>query len=242
MTFESPSFRVKSSGQNRGRVYPFYIVCDASRSMWDRELCKQPVPPLSVVEDALPDMLTALEDDDVVVESAHLSVIAFGDEPKLVLPLTPLSENPTIYALKRQTETDYAKAFDFIDKQIRQDCAKLAANQLGVFTPIVFFLTDGNPQINSKPQTAATWLPKREALATAPNPPLIVALGIGQVTDATVLKIRSTKPVGIACAAETGAVPSDLLRAIIKSIQFTISHTANAGFDFIAPRGMRRLG
>ena len=242
MSLESPSFRVTPSGQDQGRVYPFYIVCDASRSMWDKEFSKQPVTPLSVVEDALPDMLTALENDEVVTESAYLSVIGFGDQPELVLPLTPLSENPTIFEMKRQTETDYAKVFDFIDKQIRQDCEKLAASRLGVFTPIVFFVTDGNPQINRKAQHDATWLPKREALATAPNPPLIVSLGIGAVTDAVVLKIRSTKPIGVACAAETGAVPSDLLHAIIKSIQFTISNTPNAGFDFIAPKGMRRLG
>src|SRR6516165_315082 len=104
------SFGVRSSGVSASRVFPFYVVCDVSRSMWDPDMNEgQPVTPLSVIEDSLPDMLTVLEEDPAVCDTAHLGIIAFGETPETVLPLTPLAQDPTIPALRRQGATNYAQ-------------------------------------------------------------------------------------------------------------------------------------
>lgn len=240
------SFNVSSSGVNASRAFPFYVVCDTSRSMWDPKFSKQTaITPLSVIEDALPDMLTVLEDDPVACDTAHLSIVAFGDSAEMVLPLTPLAHDPMIPALPRQGCTDYAAVFTFLEKQLRYDQQALTSAGLGYYTPVIFFLTDGNPtQGDGTEQPQSVWMPKREALGAPHHPfnPVIVALGIGDVDTNTVRHVKSTRPQGIACVAEGGVVPGDLLRSIINSIRFSISNSVGHGdFQFKTPSGMRRL-
>lgn len=244
MAIES-SFSVSPSGVNASRVFPFYVVCDVSKSMWDPSFSNgQPVTPLSVIEDALPDMLMVLEDDPVACDTAHLGIVAFGDAPQVVLPLTPLAHDPMIPALPHQICTNFVDVFSFLDHQLRRDHQAFTAAGLGYYAPVIFFLTDGNPQVNGKEQPESVWMPGRQALGAAshPFPPVIVALGIGTVSVNTVRQIRSTRPAGIACVAEGGVVPGDLLRSIINSIRFSISNSVGHGeFEFKTPRGMRRL-
>lgn len=241
---ESP-FGVQPTGIQARRVFPFYVVCDVSRSMWDPEFTKgQRLTPLSVIEDALPDMLTVLEEDPVAADTAHLSVVAFGDEPQAVLRLTSLRHDPAIPALPQQGSTDYAKVFMFLDALLREDQQRLIQANLGTYTPVLFFLTDGNPQVNGYAQPEQVWLPARQRLEAPAHPfhPVVVALGIGTVSEQTVLRLRSNQPRGVACVAESNVVPGDLLRAIINSIVFSISRSAGQGeFQFRTPPGMRRL-
>jgi uncharacterized protein YegL len=241
---QESQYGVRPTGAT-GRVFPFYVVCDVSRSMWDPEFNEdQPVTPLNVVEDALPDMLTVLEDDPTAADTAHLGVIAFGDESVPVLPLTPLSEDPTLSALPRQTSTNYAEVFKYLEGQLRSDYQRLTGARLGTYTPVVFFLTDGNPQVDGYAQADKQWVPVRQGLGASDFPfrPVIVALGIGSVSVETVQKLRSEKPRGVACVAEGSVVPGDLLRAIMDSIVFSISKSVGQGdFQFKTPAGMRRL-
>jgi uncharacterized protein YegL len=239
------TFGVRSTAVGASRVFPFYVVCDVSRSMWDPEFTKgQPMTPLSVIEDALPDMLTVLEEDPTAADTAHLSVVAFGDKPEVVLKLTSLKQDPMIPALEKQGSTDYAKVFTFLDEVLRDDQQRLMKANLGAYTPVVFFLTDGDPQVNGYAQPEQKWLPARERLEAPAHPfhPVIVALGIGSVSEDTVRKLRSNRPRGIACVAESTVIPGDLLRAIINSIVFSITKSAGQGeFQFKTPPGMRRL-
>ncbi|MGV9713224.1 vWA domain-containing protein [Gordonia sp. NPDC003424] len=238
-------FGIIPSEKNSTRVFAFYVVCDVSRSMWDPQFTEsQHLTPISVIEDALPDMLSVLEDDPTVRDTAHLSVLAFGDTAKVVVPLTPLSDDPSIPALPRQTSTDYSAVFGFLDQQLRSDHRALQQSGLAFYTPVIFFLTDGNPQVNGHEQPESVWMGSRVTLEAEDHPfrPVVVALGIGSVSETTVAKLRSTKPVGIACVADRGVAPGDLLRAIINSIRFSISRSAGQGeFEFRTPKGMRRL-
>jgi hypothetical protein len=213
--------------------------------MWDPDMNEgQPVTPLSVIEDSLPDMLTVLEEDPAVCDTAHLGIIAFGETPETVLPLTPLAQDPTIPALRRQGATNYAQVFEYLNHQLHSDHQRFVSANLGTYTPVVFFLTDGNPQVNLRPQPDSEWLPPHEGLSSPRHPfgPVIVALGIGGVSVDTVRKLRSTNPRGVACVAEGSVIPGDLLRAIINSIRFSISSSVGHGdFQFNTPAGMRRL-
>jgi uncharacterized protein YegL len=238
-------YGISSSGVNASRVFPFYIVCDVSRSMWDPAFTGQAVTPLSVVEDALPDMLNVLEEDPVACDTAHLGIVAFGDSPRLILPLTPLADDPSIPALPRQGATDYEAVFRYLDSLLRSDHQRFTSSGLGYYTPVIFFVTDGNPQVNGKEQPEAVWMKSRAVLEASGHPfrPVVVALGIGSVSEGTVQRLRSTKPLGVACVVDgDGVVPGDLLRAIINSIRFSISNSVGNGeFQFKTPKGMRRL-
>lgn len=243
MRSESP-FAIRSAGVGAAKIFPFYVVCDVSRSMWDPKFTDGPTTPLSVVEDALPDMLSALEEDPTAQETAYLGIVAFGETPISVLPLTPLSEEPTIPVLPRQGWTDYVEVFRFLDRQLRQDQERLVRANLGTYNPVVFFLTDGNPQVGGRTQKQAQWLPLRQALEFDSHPfhPVVVALGIGDVSAETVRNLRSTRPRGVACVADGNVIPGDLLRAIIGSIIFSITKsTAQGEFEFKVPAGMRKL-
>lgn len=239
-------FRIDSAGVTARKVFPFYIVCDVSRSMWDRGFFRdQPIlTPLDMVEQALPDMIGVLEDDPTTYDTAYLSVVAFGDTPVPVLPLTPLRDNPPISALPRQTSTNYAAVFDFLCQQLNSDYQSFQAAGLSTYTPVLFFVTDGNPQVDGNSQPDSQWVPYRNHLESSgfPFKPVVVALGIGNVTPETVILLRSIHPRGAACVANNGAAPGDLLRSIIESIKFSISSSVGHGdFVFDTPSGMRRL-
>jgi uncharacterized protein YegL len=238
------AFGVRSAGVGAAKIFPFYVVCDVSRSMWDPEFNDGPTTPLSIVEDALPDMLSALEEDPTAQETAYLGIVAFGDSPVLVLPLTPLADEPTIPVLPRQGWTNYIEVFKFLDRQLRKDQERLISANLGTYNPVVFFLTDGNAQVSGYAQKESDWLPLRQALEFDHHPfhPVVVALGIGDVSPDTVRNVRSARPRGVACVADGSVVPGDLLRAIIGSIIFSITKsTAQGGFEFKIPAGMRKL-
>jgi uncharacterized protein YegL len=239
-------FRIDSSGVTSKKVFPFYMVCDVSQSMWDREFYEsRPVmTPLDTVEQALPDMIGVLEDDPTTYDTAYLSVVVFGDTPQAIMPLTPLSNNPSIPALPRQYSTNYAAVFDFLCRQLSADHAHFTRSGLATYSPVIFFVTDGNPQVNGKPQPDEHWFPYRNNLESSgfPFKPVLVALGIGNVSPDTVMLLKSTEPKGAACVAENGAAPGDLLRSIIDSIKFSISSSVGHGdFVFDTPSGMHRL-
>lgn len=110
-------------------------------------------------------MVGVLADDPTTYDTAHLSVIAFGDVPVAVLPLTPLRSDPALPRLPRQASTDYAQVFLFLNRMLRDDQQRFARAGLQSYTPVVFFLTDGNPQVNGQLQRDEVWLPVRR------NPP-----------------------------------------------------------------------
>jgi uncharacterized protein YegL len=238
-------FGVIPTGVIASKVFPFYVVCDVSQSMWDTKFTKgQAVTPLETLERALPDMLVVLEDDPTTHDIAHLGVIAFGDTPVPVLPLTPLRHEPVIPRLPRQYATNYIEVFRFLDWQLRDDQQRFAGAKMATYTPVIFFLTDGNPQVNGLAQPDSAWLPIRRGLEHPDHPfrPIVVALGVGDVARATVQKLRSINPSGVACVAEAGVVPGDLLRSVINSIKFSITSSVGHGeFQFRTPAGMRRL-
>lgn len=241
----SSPFSLRPTEVHASKVFPFYVVCDVSRSMWDAQFnVGQAVTPLVTIEQAMPDMLDVLAEDPTTYDTAHISIIAFGDSPVPVLPLTPLRLDPRIPKLPRQYATNYAEVFRFLEWQLRQDQQRFAQARVGTYTPVIFFLTDGNPQVNGAAQPESTWFPVRQGLEHPQHPfrPIVVALGVGDNTPSTVLKLRSVNPAGVACVADAGVVPSDLLRSVIHSIKHSITSSVGQGaFQFKTPAGMRKL-
>ncbi|MET3805286.1 hypothetical protein ABIB25_002287 [Nakamurella sp. UYEF19] len=240
------------------RVFPFYVVCDVSRSMWDPDFLETPgvrrgsrhldvLTPFQQIEQSLPGLIETLEDDISVRDTAHVSVIAFGDEPQTVLPLTPLNSEQSsalvISPMTRQYSTDYVAIFKHLQQQIREDVRRLIATGCELYTPAIYFITDGNPQVRGRMQTTSDWIHLREGFEDPnfPVSPTIVALGLGDVAPGTVRQIASGRPRGIACMAN-GQAPDSLLAEIIESIMHSIGNSSGSGhLEFRVPAGMTKL-
>jgi uncharacterized protein YegL len=198
----------------KARVYPVYVVCDVSRSTWDPQLCAgREDTPMDVMEDALIDILRTLEDDPMAVDTAYLSVIAFGDSPVDVLPLTSMYDEPAVPALPRHLSANYADVLRYLDWQLRGDHRRLHSADLGVYTPLVLFIVHADPHINGVPQRMSDWLPLRQALGSPDHPmrPDIVAFGMGTASEDTVKALASAPEA--AFIGDGTALPGDVLRA-----------------------------
>jgi uncharacterized protein YegL len=185
-----------------------------------------------------------LDEDLTAKDTAHISIVAFGETATPVLELVSLRTDPSIEALTRQTATDYAAVFKYLTETVAWDLKRLASQGMQYYTPVIYFITDGNPQTEGRSQPDTAWLPLRQRFEqpSYPTGAIIVALGIGNVTERTVRSIASDKPKGVACIALPGATPGDLVRAIIGSIIYSIGNSVGSGnFEFDVPAGMKRL-
>jgi uncharacterized protein YegL len=180
-----------SPGDGRERVFPFYVVCDVSESMW-----KVPGPtgrtPYDVLADAVPELLWELQTDPTVCDAALVGVVAFGSEVVEVLPLSRPDEVQDFAQLPKGRQTDYATLFHWLRQRIDADGRVLAA-RYRLKQPVVFFLTDGEPYVGEAPQPEAVWRPQRDALVAAgfEYRPQVVAFGFGQARGETLAKVAT---------------------------------------------------
>lgn len=229
--------------ERKRRTFMFYIVCDVSRSMWDPKYVDSPVTPYEVITDALPDLIDALDDDEQVRDIGRLSLVTFADEAQTVVPLTALRDVKAVPALPKGVETDYKTAFRYLNDLIRTDAIDVQRDH-DPYRPVVYFITDGDPQKHSRTQPAHEWLPERDRLGDPSFHlrPSVVALGLGGVQPETLRQVASQSPPGAACLADEKQPAGDLLRAMLKSIVNSVTNSSESGqLDFETPSGMRRL-
>lgn len=229
-------------------AWPFYIVCDVSQSMWHEKFHSDPLKsPHYIMNSSFPGMMAAIDRDVTARAIAHVSVIAFSDKAEVVTPLSKVVDGSTadpIYALPKGGQTDYAQAFKTLSATIRSDVGKLQAKNMHVKGPAVFFLTDGAPMVDHKPQPLAVWRSEWTRLVDPGfrHRPRIISLGLGAVDEQTLKLVASADPQGAACIAESGITAGSLLSAIIDIIIFSITQSSVTGsFVFDTPRGMRRV-
>lgn len=240
MSFSSPNgprdVRPKAE-LRRPRAWPFYLVCDVSSSMY-REDVHGTYTPWHVIRDGLADLLDEINHSMQARDRCHLSIIAFSDEVQTVLPLTPFRyDGLQIPSLPKGVYTNYAKVFRHLNSAVASDFANLSKSYQ-VDRPVVFFVTDGRPEIDGDVQPDPMWTPDLRSLHSLGCEPIVVALGLGTALEDALNTIKR-RP-GVACIAEEGTLPADLLRSIINSIIFSVVNTAGKGeFEFVLPYGMR---
>ncbi len=233
----------RAFSNRKRKAFLFYLVCDVSRSMWDPAYSDSSLTPYEVIADALTDLVEALDDDEQVRDIGRLSMIAFADDAQQVVPLTPLRQIKAIPALPQGTETDYAAVFEALDRIIRSDVAE-TLQDYEPYRPVVYFITDGDPQKGSQRQDREEWMAARRRLSdpTFDFRPSIVALGLGQVQPETLRSVATTAPPGVACVVESGQAVGDVLRAMLRSIVVSVTSSSQSGeLVFPTPTGMRRL-
>jgi uncharacterized protein YegL len=116
-------------------VMPFYIVCDVSGSMSGD---------IAELNAGVTDLCQEIMKDPVADDLAMLSVIAFHDTARTVVPL----DFPSAMKLQPLTSgglTNYTAAFQEFHRAFEADRVRLKSQGKRVFRPCIFFLTDGVP-------------------------------------------------------------------------------------------------
>ncbi|KAB1906943.1 hypothetical protein F8279_12725 [Micromonospora sp. AMSO1212t] len=116
-------------------VMPFYIVCDVSGSM-----CGD----MADLNAGVTGLRQEIMKDPVADDLAMLSVIAFDDTARTVMPLN-FPSAMELQTLNCGGLTNYTAAFQEFHRAFEADRVRLKSEGKRVFRPCVFFLTDGEP-------------------------------------------------------------------------------------------------
>lgn len=202
------------------QVFPFYLLCDTSRSMAGSRI--------QAVNDGLPEIQAEILDDPIVEAKARVSVISFSTEAKLELPLTRLADVEVMPQLKAGGQTNYAKGIELARLQIDADVNRLISEGYRVLRPCVYFLTDGRPGDSWK-RIRDEWV-DRTINPFAPN---IVSFGVANADEET-LKRMSTQ---FSFIAIDGVSPSAAMREVLHMLTVSIvNSTRNGEMKFDIPQ------
>lgn len=195
----------------RGTVLPLYFVADESMSM---------APCIRQLNDGLTSLLGSLQSEPFAASKVRLSVIGFAEEAVTYLRLADLRSTAEMPVLRaRGSSTSYRAAFDQVGACISEDVPALKSSGYLVNRPVVFFLTDGIPDVNED------WIGARDYLLAKRTAPNVLSFGIGEAQAASVARV-STKPDRYAFLAAQG---SDTGSAVIKFMTALTESVVSSG-------------
>ncbi|MEW2429763.1 VWA domain-containing protein [Micromonospora sp. NPDC047644] len=230
------------------KKYPIYILLDVSESM--RRAAPGRPAPLTEFRQMIPDLMMALADSSALTGTAWIRVIAFGDRPVPLCPMTSLAEKVTVKSPPDSVETDYTAALRYLHEQVGPDLRRIEAHgvrrdyRTKVARPLVFFVTDGAPYAGRRYQSPAEWLPYRDRLVEPPVEARIAAIGLVGAHPPTLWAMATGQAGGKrnAFVADHDASGDGLARSVIDVIQRSITLSVRAGDMVIdTPRGMHRV-
>jgi uncharacterized protein YegL len=243
-----PEGYMGNTGPEEYAAWPFYIVCDVSQSMHRPRGGEQnESTPYQAMRDSVLALVDFTIDHVEASDIAHLGVVTFADDTDIIRPLCKLNDEPAVKPLPKGIYTNYVKVFTKLSEVVAADIARLESRRLKVKRPVVFFITDGYPEVDGQPQPRESWqepLRRLQALtAFRPDEPhlpiAMVALGF-EGTDCGNLRLIAQWP-GIACIAEPGiATTHELMSKLLTSILNSVTQSVAEGdLVFIPPLGMR---
>lgn len=157
----------------RSRRLPIYILADRSGSMAG--------DPIVAVNQGLQFLKSDLETEPRAVESVWISVISFGGQARVEVPLTELMAFiPPI--LNAEGGTPLGGALRLLNQAIDNDIISSTGQHTGDYKPLVFLFTDGEP--TDEWRTPAQEVKQRTQAKTAN----IIAVGCGSQVNTTTLK------------------------------------------------------
>ncbi|MDP4178413.1 MAG: VWA domain-containing protein [Bacillota bacterium] len=153
------------------RRLPVYLLLDVSGSMTGE--------PIEALRQGVKNLIAELNGEPDAIERVWLSIITFGgSEAKVAVPLTPLGQ-----FLEPKFEADgwtpLGGALKLLIQSIDNDLKKSTPTQKGDYKPLVFIMTDGEPNDDWE-KCAADLKNKR--------PANIIAVGCGPDVNTAVLK------------------------------------------------------
>ena len=153
------------------RRLPVYLLLDVSGSMIGE--------PIEALRQGVKNLIAELNNEPDAIERVWLSIITFGGaEAKMAVPLTPLGEflEPKIDA---DGWTPLGGALKILIQSMDKDLKKSTPTQKGDYKPLVFIMTDGEP--NDDWERYATDLRQKK-------PANVIAVGCGPDVNTGVLK------------------------------------------------------
>lgn len=157
----------------RSRRLPVFVIADRSGSMAGEKIV--------AVNQGMQMLKADLEDEPRAVESVWLSVIGFGGDARVEVPLTELMAfyPPTLDA---DGGTPLGAALRLLNESIDKEVVVSSGKGTGDYKPLVFLFTDGEP--TDEWESAAREVKQRATAQTAN----IIAVACGQ--DANVETLR----------------------------------------------------
>lgn len=192
-------------------IMPIYLVCDTSASTGTGRL------------QALVHALRLLYDDvtvdPLVASMAWLSIITFNDHARVVVPLAPAEDMPTIPDLPASGPLNYGPVFRLLRQTIDDDVLRLKMNGSRVWRPVVFFIIGRNPGDHFD-----DWSSDLQVLIEPswPRHPNIFTFGIDGVSEDVLRTIATAK----AFKAKSMQTPVAALGEFMKSLTRSISMSA----------------
>lgn len=164
---------------------PFYLVADESLSMANE---------MTALNSGLRRVREALKDQPAMSELAQLSIITFSDSAQRRMEMRPMSAAMQLPDFQTRGATNYTAAFDFLAQCIPADIETIKAQeeQQGrprppVIRPVVFFLSDGGPNVGGD------WRAARARLEQLHYAPVVVSFGYGQMDPAILEEVATQK-------------------------------------------------
>jgi uncharacterized protein YegL len=196
------------------QILPFYVVCDESYSMDGA--------PIDALNQALPELHQAIGMDPTVSDKAYFSLIGFSDSAKVLLPLSDLGQITEMPELAADNGTSFSSAFTLLRSCVEQDVAALKqspGNQ--VYRPVVFFMSDGQPNPGDNWQRSHSEL-VGEGFRYHPT---IISFGIGTCDRAVISQVATLR----AFIQEDGGMsPATALREFVSSMTRSIINSVNS--------------
>lgn len=153
------------------RRLPVFLLLDTSESMVGDTV--------EALYTGMGQLMSALRKDPQTLEIGVLSVLTFGAEAKVALPLTAVQDAVSPH-LELSSGTSLGAAFDLLRAEIADKVVKTTAERRGDYRPIVFLITDGQPTDD--------WRKGLARFRQAQSSVTIHAIGCGEDVDFSVLK------------------------------------------------------
>jgi uncharacterized protein YegL len=215
-------------------VLPFYLVIDVSQSM-------RANGGLDAANKMFPEIIDAIVESPTVCDVVRFGAMDFADDARVVLRLGDIRDIDTLPRLTaRGAATSYASTFRLLRSEIENDWVQLNSDDLRMYRPAVFIVTDGLPNDDDETLRAAFTELTEASFRHRPN---IVLFGVAEATkealDPWVFPKpgQSEKPMrsyvirpGITPAVALAQVAEALISSVMSSVRSVSTLGESGGF------------